>query len=265
LADDLLRTIAGRLKVVGRFLGFAFRTLWAAPVVLFGRFTEVVWQFEQVAVKSLPIVVGAGTSIGLATWFQTHRLLAANGAEAALPSFLAVAVVVELGPLTAGVLIAARMGAGLAAELGSMNLNEEIDARLVLGADPVSSLVAPRTIACTLAAPLLTVLVDASALSGALVAEGLAGKLSPQLFWRQSLVFLRLSDVLPATFKTAVFGLLIGLVGCWIGLHVDRSAEAVGRAATRGVVYAVLAVFAANVVLVPCIQWATEMLGAGAL
>jgi phospholipid/cholesterol/gamma-HCH transport system permease protein len=163
----------------------------------------------------------------------------------------------------AGVLVAARMGGGLAAELGSMNLNGEIDARLVLGADPVSSLVAPRAVACTLAVPLLTVLVDASALAGALTAESLAGRLSPQLFWRQSLVFLRLFDVIPATLKTSVFGLLVGVVGCWIGLHSERSAEAVGRAATRGVVYAVLAVFAANVVLVPCIQWATARLSEG--
>ncbi len=260
----MLGTIDGRLEGVGRFLGFAIRTLAAIPAAVFGRFTEVVWQFEQVAVKSLPIVLGAGASVGLATWFQTHRLLAANGAEAALPSFLAVAVVVELGPMMAGVLVAARMGAGLAAELGSMNLNEEIDARLVLGADPVSSLVAPRAIACTLAVPLLTVLVDASALVGALAAESAAGRHSPQMFWRQSLVVLRLSDVTPATLKTAAFGLLVGVVGCWIGLHSERSAEAVGRAATRGVVLAVLAVFAANVVLVPFIQWATARLSAGA-
>jgi len=210
-------------------------------------------------------VLGAGISVGLVTWLQTHRLLVANGAESALPSFLAVAVVVEIGPVLAGVLVASRMGAGLAAELGSMRLNEEIEARIVLGADPVPSLVAPRAIACVLAVPLLTVLIDASALLGALVGEVTAGKLSPLLFWRDSLVFLRLSDVIPATLKTAVFGLLVGLIGCWTGLNADRSTEAVGRAATRGVVRATLAVFAANVILVPCIQLATEALGLGLL
>ena len=146
-----------------------------------------------------------------------------------------------------------------------MRLNEEIEARIVLGADPVPSLVAPRAIACALAVPLLTVLIDASALVGALVGEVTAGKLSPLLFWRDSLVFLRLSDVIPATLKTAVFGLLVGLIGCWTGLNADRSTEAVGRAATRGVVRATLAVFAANVILVPCIQLATEALGWGLL
>ncbi|MGZ3430848.1 MAG: MlaE family ABC transporter permease, partial [Isosphaeraceae bacterium] len=132
-------------------------------------------------------------------------------------------------------------------------------------ADPVPSHVAPRAIACALAVPLLTVLIDASALLGALVGEVTAGKLSPLLFWRDSLVFLRLSDVIPATLKTAVFGLLVGLIGCWTGLNADRSTEAVGRAATRGVVRATLAVFAANVILVPCIQLATEALGLGLL
>ncbi|MDG3006912.1 MlaE family ABC transporter permease [Paludisphaera mucosa] len=257
--------ILGSLARAGRFPAFAARTLLAVPPALLRRGGEVARLFEQVAVRSLPIVAGAGLSVGLVTWFQTHRLLAAHGAEAALPSFLAVAVVVELGPLLAGVLAAGRVGAGLAAEMGVMSLNEEIDARIVLGADPIAGLVAPRVIACILAVPLLTVLVDASALVGALAAEGMAGNLSPQLFWRQSLVFLRLSDVIPATLKTAVFGLMVGLVGCWVGLESERSAEAVGRAATRGVVASTLAVFAANVALVPFIPWATGLMGLAGL
>jgi len=248
-------------RYAGRFASFAARTLLALPAAPFLRGAEVVRLFEQVAVHSLSIVLGAGLSVGLATWFQTHRLLAAHGAEAALPSFLAVAVVVELGPLLAGVLAAGRVGAGLAAEMGVMTLNEEIDARLVLGTDPIAGLVAPRVLACVLAVPLLTVLVDASALAGALAAEAAAGKLSAQLFWRQSLAFLRLSDVIPATLKTAVFGLAVGLVGCWVGLNAGRSAEDVGRAATRGVVWTTLAVFAANVALAPLIPWAIDLLG----
>lgn len=244
----------GQLEQLGRFVDFAARTLNSIPRALLGRLGEVTWQFEQVATKSLPIVLGAGLSVGLVTWFQTHRLLLAHGAESALPSFLAVAVVVEIGPVLAGLLVASRMGAGLAAELGSMRLNEEIEARIVLGADPTESLVAPRAIACALAVPLLTVIIDAAALVGAMAAEASAGTLSPILFWRDSLVFLRLGDIIPATLKTAIFGLLVGLVGCWTGLCAERSAEAVGRAATRGVVRATLAVFAANVLLVPCIQ-----------
>jgi phospholipid/cholesterol/gamma-HCH transport system permease protein len=265
---DLLReglAMIGRgvrqLEQFGRFVDFLLRTLAAIPAALWARSGELAWQFELVALRSLPIVVGAGLSVGLVTWLQTHRLLVAQGAEAALPSFLAVAVVVEIGPVLAGVLVASRMGAGLAAELGSMTLNEEIEARIVLGADPVPGLVAPRAIACALAVPLLTVLIDVAALVGALTGELTAGKLTPVVFWRDSLVYLRLSDVIPATLKTMVFGLLVGVIGCWTGLNAGRSTEAVGRAATRGVVLATLAVFAANVVLVPCIQFVTETLG----
>ena len=107
-----------------------------------GRPGQVIGQFEQVALKSLPIIVGAGLSVGTVAWLQTYRLLAAHGAESALPSFLAVAVMVELGPLLAGLLVAGRMGAGLAAELASMVQNEEIDARVALGTDPIATLVA---------------------------------------------------------------------------------------------------------------------------
>lgn len=243
------------------FVGFVARTLAALPLAIFGRPGEVIHQFEQVAVKSLPIVLGAGFSVGVIAWLQTHRALAATGAESMLPSFLAVAVLVEIGPMLAGLLVAARMGAGLAAELASMVLNEETDARLALGVDPIPSLVAPRAIACALAVPLLTVVIDAAALLGSLAAELARGRTTAALFWSQSLVFLRLADVVPATLKTAVFGFLVGTIACETGLYAGRSTEAVGHAAIRGVVRSILGVFAANVAIVPCIQAFTEATG----
>ncbi len=256
--------IAGGLPwcaAVADFVVFAARTVVSMPAAAWQRSGEVVWQFEQVALKSLPIVLGAGVSFGLVAWLQTHRLLVVHGAESSLPSFLSVAVLVEIGPVLAGLLVAARMGAGLAAELGAMVGNEEIDARIVLGTDPVPTLVAPRAIACALAVPLLTVIIDASALLGSLGAELVAGRSSAALFWNRSLAFLRLADIVPATVKTAVFGLLVALTACWTGLNADRSAEAVGHAAIRGVVRAILVVFAANVVMVPLIQSSVAYLG----
>lgn len=249
------------LESFGTFVDFVIQTCCSVPRALISRSGEVIRQFEQVAVKSLPIVLGAGLSVGMVAWFQTHRLLVAHGAEATLPSFLAVVVLVEVGPMLAGLMAAARIGAGLAAELGSMALNEEIDARIVLGADPIATLVAPRAIACAFAVPLLTVIIDASALLGGLIAELAAGKATIPLFWNKALLFLTLADIIPATLKTAVFGLIVGLLACWTGLNADRSTEAVGRAATRGVVRSILGVFAANVIMVPCIQIAFEALG----
>jgi phospholipid/cholesterol/gamma-HCH transport system permease protein len=253
------------LEALGDFAYFCTRTCLAAPGALLRRTGEVIHQFERVGIQSSPIVIGAGLSLGAVAWLQTHRLLVAYGAESTLPSFLAVAVFVELGPLLAGLLVAARMGAGLAAELASMVSNEEIDARVVLGADPVPSLVAPRAIACALAVPLLTVVLDAFALLGSLAVELALGTTTIGLFWNKSLVFLTLPDIVPATLKTAVFGLLVGLVACWTGLGAGSSTEAVGRAAIQGVVRSILAVFAANLVLVPCIQAANRALGWSAI
>jgi phospholipid/cholesterol/gamma-HCH transport system permease protein len=249
------------LEQLGRFVDFAFRALGALPWAAVRRPAELLRQFERVAWGSLPIIATAGVSIGLVTWLQTRRLLETYGFEENLPSVLMAAVLVETGPVLASLLVAGRMGAGLAAELGSMTLTEEIDARAVLGSNPLRTLVAPRVLACALAVPMLTILIDASAFVGGLAAELSAGSLSAQVFGARSLDFLRLCDVVPATLKTAIFGLLIGLVGCWTGLNADRSTEAVGHAATRGVVRSMFAVLAANVLLVPWIQWAVTRLG----
>lgn len=253
--------VAERVQGLGRFLGFVLEAIGGAVASIGRRPGALLGQFERVALGSLPLVSAAGASVGLVTWLQLHRLMVEYGFEANLPSVLAAAVLVETGPILASLLVAGRLGAGLAAELGSMNLTEEVDALAVLGAPVVPTLVGPRVLACTLAVPLLTIVIDGSALVGGLIAELSAGSLSSQVYWRGVPVFLRLSDVIPATLKTAVFGMTIGLVGCWTGLNADRSTEAVGRAATRGVVRSMLAVFAVNVVLVPLIQAAVAAAG----
>ena len=245
----------------GEFVDFSLRVVRAFPGVIFLRVNTRLEQFERVVWGGLAIVVISGASVGLVTWMQTRRLLMTYGVESTLPSILSVAVLVETGPMLAGLLVAGRMGAGVSAELGSMVLTEEVEAREVLGASTTASLVAPRVLGTLLALPLLTVVLDASAILGGMAAEVCAGNLGVEAFWRKSLVFLTLSDVIPATLKTAVFGFLIGVIGCWTGLRAERSTEAVGKAATLGVVRAMAAVFASNIVLVPGIQAAVAALG----
>ncbi len=248
------------LAQFGQFIWFSARVIGALPSALTSRFGLFLRQFERVAWGSWPLVVTAGLSVGLVTWMQAHHLLARFGLESALPSFLAAHVFIETGPMLAALLVAGRMGAGLAAELASMVLTEELDARQVLGARLIPSLIAPRVLACAIAVPLLTLWIDGSAVAGGLIAEATAGTMSAGLFWARCLDHLGLIDVVPATLKTALFGLLIGLVACWTGLKAGHSTEAVGHAATRGVVGSMLAVFAANVALVPLIQAASRLL-----
>lgn len=247
-------SIGRRLAYLGGALG------WGAAAFV-RRPGAVLVQFERVALGSLPLAMAAGLSVGLVTWLQLHRLLVAYGIESTLPSVLVASVLVETGPMLASLLVAGRLGAGLAAELGSMRLTEEIDALSVLGSPIVPNLVGPRVAACGLAVPLLTVALDGSAVLGGLIAEGVAGSISGEAFLRHAMDFVRLSDVVPATLKTIAFGVLVGVVGCGVGLAAERSTEAVGRAATRGVVRSMLAVFAADVVLVPLLQGVVAAMG----
>jgi phospholipid/cholesterol/gamma-HCH transport system permease protein len=248
-------------RVAGEVVEYVLEAVGGAFASITRRPGAILEQFERVALGSVGLIAVAGLSIGLVTWLQLHRLLAAYGFEASLPGVLAVAVLVETGPILASLLVAGRLGAGLAAELGSMNLTEELDAITVLGAPPVPTLVGPRLVACTLATPLLAIVIDGAALAGGLLAELCAGNLSPAVYSRHAFEYIRLCDTIPATLKTAVFGAIVGLVGCWTGLHAERSTEAVGRAATRGVVRSMLAVFAADVALVPLIQTFVAAIG----
>ena len=236
------------------FVDFTAATVGAIPLALIRRPREILAQFDRIAWGGIPIAAVAGLCIGLVTWLQLHRLLLTYGAEGRLPSILAAAILLETGPILASLLVAGRMGAGLGAELGSMLASEEIDAREVLGAPTIGALIAPRAIASIVAVPLLTVVLDVSALIGGLVAELVGGSSPLGLFQSHYFDFLRWDDVTSATLKTAVFGLIVALVSCDAGLHTNRSTEGVGLAATRGVVRSMVAIFLVNVVLVILIR-----------
>jgi phospholipid/cholesterol/gamma-HCH transport system permease protein len=198
----------------------------------------------------------AGLSLGAVIWMHLHGVLArlGSGYVSLLPQALALAVALEFAPLGAGFIIAGRSGASLGAELGSMRLTEQVDALEVMGLSPLDYLVAPRVLACMLAVPLLTVMIAVLAIAGSYAAEWLGGTMSWLEYWNQCLSGLRLRDVIPATLKTAVFGFLVGVTGCFAGMTAQEGTEGVGRAATRGVVASIFLVVVADVLLVRGIQ-----------
>lgn len=243
------------LEHLGRYSYFAGRILFEAPLALF-RPADLMSQLARVLLGALPLAVVTGLAIGIVVWLHLHGVLArfGPGYSALLPQALALAVVLEFAPLGAGFIVAGRSGAALGAELGSMRLTEQVDALEVLGLSPLRELAAPRVLACVLALPLLTVVMDYLALAGGFLAEMLGGHMTGLEYRNACLARLHLDDALLATLKTAVFGFLVGVSGCYFGLTAHGGTEGVGRAATRSVVLSIFLVVVSDVVLVRLIQ-----------
>jgi phospholipid/cholesterol/gamma-HCH transport system permease protein len=242
---------------IGRFAHFAMRALLALPAAL-RQPRDLLVQFYQILFGALPLALTAGAAIGVVIWMHLRGSLETVGGPGAvqyLPQALALAVVLELAPICDGLLVAGRSGASLGAELGSMRETEQVDALEALGQSPLHLLIAPRILACMMAMPFLTLFVAYLALTAGYVAEAIGGTLSGTQYVTEVLRVLTLHDVIPATLKTVVFGYLIGVIGCYHGLHTSGGTEGVGRAATRGVVGSILAVLIADVLLVKATQF----------
>lgn len=241
------------LEHLGRLAHFAFLALPAAlRSVLFP--ARVYRQLYEVLMGALPLAVVTGITLGAVVWMHTHSILQKTGTAEYLPTVLAAAVLLELAPIGAGLIVAARTGAALAAEIGSMKNTEQIDALELLGVSPVKQLVGPRVLACMLALPLLEVLVAGIALFSGYLAENLVGHTTWAKYQHACLKELSWHEVIPAGAKTIVFGFLIGVAGCFHGMHAEGGTEGVGRATTKGVVAACLLVLASDILLVGLIR-----------
>jgi phospholipid/cholesterol/gamma-HCH transport system permease protein len=181
---------------------------------------------------------------------HTRASLARFGAESLIPAGLAIALVRETGPLTAGLLLSGRIGAGIGAELGAMKVTEQIDALESLAVDSFKFLVVTRVVACVVAVPLLTTLMNFTGMLGGWTAETAANGVPIRTYFDQAFSLIQFSDLIPATLKTAVFGFIIAIVGCYLGVNTTRGTEGVGQASTRSVVLASILLIVANVLLV---------------
>ena len=215
---------------------------------------ELLKQMDDIGTKSLPLVGAAGLAIGAVLVMQTRSTLARFGADSLLPSMIAISVVRELGPVITGLMVAGRIGAGLAAELGSMRVTEQLDALEVTATDPLRYLVTPRVLACVLTMPLLTVYCDFLALAGGYAAAAFSMETSMRLYFDASMEILEFIDVVPSVAKTSVFGFFIGVIGCHQGYSVRGGTAGVGRAATVAVVLSSLMVIVADVFMVRLTQ-----------
>ncbi len=239
---DLL-TWVGDLSLFGaRAIVGAFR-----PPFEFG---EIVRHMYEIGWRSAPLIATSGLAIGVVLSMHTRASLERFGATAMIPAGLAIALVRETGPLTAGLLVSGRVGAGIGAELGAMRVTEQIDALEATAVDSFKYLAVTRIIACTLAMPLLTSIMNFSGIVGGFLAETSITGMSLRLYLQRSFSLIGFTDFLPATLKTAVFGFIIGTVSAYLGFNATSGTEGVGQASTRAVVLSSMAIIVANVVLV---------------
>ncbi|WP_298281739.1 ABC transporter permease [Acidocella sp.] len=205
--------------------------------------------FMEIGYFSLPVVALTALFTGMVLALQSYTGFSRFGAESAIASVVVLSVTRELGPVLAGLMVAGRAGAAMAAELGTMRVTDQIDALSTLSTQPMGYLVAPRLLAATIALPLLVVLADIlGVMGGFLVATRKLG-FSSGAYLVSTFTNLQAQDVVSGLIKAAVFGFVIALMGCFNGYRSKGGAEGVGTATTSAVVSASILILALDYIL----------------
>ncbi|MDQ2841398.1 MAG: ABC transporter permease [Acidobacteriota bacterium] len=200
---------------------------------------DISLQMDIIGVGSIPVVLLTGFFTGGILALQMARALGTYGASSQVGGIVAIVLVRELGPVLTALLVAGRNSSGMASELGSMKVTEQIDAMRALGSDPIQKLITPRLIATALMLPCLTAIADATGLFGAyLVAVPLLHIISASQYWNTSWQALVLNDLAQGLIKPFLFGILIALIGCFYGMQTTGGTQGVGKATTSAVVSA---------------------------
>src|SRR5688572_18925387 len=215
---------------------------------------EITRQCFSVGNRSLFLITFTAFIAGIVFTKQSRPSLASFGAESWLPSLVSQAVVRSLGPLITGLISAGKLGSNIGAELGSMQVSEQIDAMEVSGTRPFSYLVVTRVIATTLMVPILVVYTDVVALLGSFFMVNAINNSSFLLFFNEVAESITYLDVFSSLIKSAFFGFAIGIVGCYAGYHSDKGTTGVGKAANTAVVVSMISIFVLDLVALQVIN-----------
>ncbi len=241
LGSGLTRSaqVVGEITILGlKTLYWAFRR----PIEM----GEIIRQVEYLGTKSVSIALLTSLFTGMVLVLQFSIGLERFGAKEYVSIVVALAIVRELGPVLTSVVVGGRVGSGIAAELGSMKVTEQIDAISALGANPVKKLVVPRMIAMFFGLPMLAFLADIVGILGGMVIADFELGLRPTVFISDVLHGVDLYDVFNGLSKTFVFAIGIVLIGCYHGMAATGGTEGVGRATTKTVVWSLVFIFAAD-------------------
>ena len=207
---------------------------------------ELVLQMDRIGVGSLTIILLTGFFTGAVLAIQSEGALRRYGAVSMTGQLVSLTLIRELGPVLSALMIAGRIGSGIASELGSMVVSEQISAMRALGTDPTRRLVTPRVTAMVLMLPLLTIICDTVGMIGGWVIATKKLLISSNQFWSDAINTLQFSDIVGTLMKPVVFGFIIAMTGCYVGLRTEGGTEGVGRSTTQAVVTSSILIIAAD-------------------
>lgn len=244
LADGAKRGVQ-EVQEYLRLLGEVGRALVTRPI--YGR--DMIEQLDAIGVGSLTVVLLTGTFTGMVLALQGGLTLDQFGARPVVGRLVSAAMVKELGPVLTALMVTGRVGSGIAAELGSMMVTDQIAALRALGTDPVRKLVVPRVVAGTLMLPLLTIIADAVGMVGGAIISSTQLKVAGSVYWNNVVAGLYAQDIWMGLIKPVVLGFVLVSIGCHVGLRTKGGTQGVGRATTNAVVAASVAVLVVDFLL----------------
>jgi phospholipid/cholesterol/gamma-HCH transport system permease protein len=230
IAKQKVKEVQDYSLLAGRAIGNIFRS----PHYM----ADVLQQCDLIGVGSLPVVVLAGLSTGAVLALNTADTLQRFGSLSLMGQLVSVGMVRELGPIMTGLMVAGRNASGMASELGSMQVTEQIDAMRALGTDPTKKLVTPRLIASIFMLFFLTIIADLLGLTGGLIVAKLGLGLDARQYWDSAWQVLVFRDVFMGLVKPLLFGFVIASIGCYYGLSTRGGTQGVGRSTTQAMVAA---------------------------
>lgn len=241
------RNTNNTLAAFGDFFIFAGRTFAQMPSIFRWKTLRLLFpQLYEIGVRSIPVIAITGAFIGMVMAVETHTQFKTIGQEYRLGTVINLSVVKQIGPVLAAVMLAGRIGGALTAELGTMNVTEQLDALRVMGADPIRYLVVPRLVACIILTPLLTIYSDLlGVLGGWFVSVKFLG-IPNAPYWQYSAAGVETWQIMEGIIKSAFFGASIGLISCYKGFTCGSGASGVGRACTEAFVTSFIAIIILN-------------------
>ncbi len=245
ILEKWLDQLTGVLTHMGDITLLTWRTFASIPRRPF-EISSTIYQMESLGVKSVGIVTVTSLFIGMVMTIQFAFGLARFGGLEYIPRVVCLSFARELAPTLTAIIVGGRIGSGMAAEVGSMNVTEQVDAIRALGAEPAKKLVLPRVLASILIMPILSVYALALGVIGGIFICKVQFGITPSFFMNSSLEATGMGDFLSGMLKTPVFGFIIAIIGCHFGLKTTGGTEGVGHSTTRTVVVVSISILVAD-------------------